>query len=175
MSYIVELGDPVLRKPARPVVDVTSNETKLIIEKMVVTLKKERGIGIAAPQIGVDQQVFIVAPNQKLVAPYDDISTGLVVINPTVSFLTDEITHEWEGCLSIPGVRGYIPRQCNIMIEYTNVLGEFKSETYNDFTARIFLHEYDHLLGVVFLDRIEDLKRHLITDGFYNQMMEDSE
>ena len=58
------------------------------------------------------------------------------------------------------------------MVEYTNALGEFKSETYTDFTARIFLHEFDHLMGVVFLDRVEDIKKHIITDGYYAQMME---
>ena len=172
MLDIVELGDPILRDKSELVVDPLSNEIKIIIEQMVTTLKQQKGIGIAAPQVGIKKQIFIVAPNQKVAFPYTNIETGLVVINPTIHPLSDQTTHEWEGCLSITGIRGYVPRQCNIMVEYTNALGEFKSETYSDFTGRIFLHEFDHLMGVVFLDRVEDTKKHIITDGFYSQMME---
>ena len=173
MVGIVELGDPVLRKTAQPIKDPTAPSVRMIVDQMIRVLKKERGIGIAAPQIGVSEQLFIVAPNQKLASPYTDIKTGVVVINPTISFMTDKQTYEWEGCLSIPGIRGYVPRQCDIMIEYTNLLGEKVSESYTGFTARIFLHEYDHLMGNVFLDHIEDIKSHIITDGYYIKQMED--
>ncbi|MEK9727529.1 MAG: peptide deformylase [Candidatus Margulisiibacteriota bacterium] len=174
MSHIVELGDPILRQPTQPVADVQSAETKLAIDRMVTTLREEKGIGIAAPQVGIDQQIFIVAPSQKIERPYTNLETGLVVINPTISILSDDITHEWEGCLSIPGIRGYVPRQCNILIEYTDAMGNFRSETYTEFTARIFLHEYDHLVGVVFLDRIEK-NTDIITDGYYAKIMEGNE
>lgn len=175
MSYMVELGNPVLRQIADPVDDTFSKETRAIIERMMQTLDEQRGIGIAAPQIGVSKQIFIVAPNQELQPPYDIVDTGLVVINPKITQNNVAVTHEWEGCLSIPGIRGLVPRSCDITIEYTNVHGEFRSERYTDFTARIFLHEFDHLIGTVFIDRIENLKEHLITDATYMKMMEDDE
>lgn len=175
MSYMVELGDPVLRQVADPVADIFSPETSAIIDRMMQTLAEQRGIGIAAPQIGVPKQLFIVAPNQELRPPYDTINTGLVVINPKITQHNVALTHEWEGCLSIPGIRGLVPRHCDITIEYTNMHGEVRSERYKDFTARIFLHEYDHLVGTVFIDRIENLKEHLITDASYMKMMEDDE
>ena len=175
MSYMVELGDPVLRQIAEPVEDVFSAETKTIIEHMKQALEDQKGIGIAAPQIGVSKQIFIVAPNQELRAPYDSLDTGLVVINPKITQHQVRMTNEWEGCLSIPGIRGLVPRQCDITIEYTNYHGEVRSERYVDFTARIFLHEFDHLIGTVFIDRIENLKEHLITDAYYMQMTEENE
>ena len=174
MVEITELGEPVLREIAEPIADPTSAQTRLLVDQMVKALKKERGIGIAAPQIGVSQQVFIVAPSQKINPPYTHLDTGLVVINPKISFLTDESTYEWEGCLSVPGLRGLVPRQCNIMIEYFTLDGEFRSETYTGFTARVFLHEFDHLNGVMFIDRVEDLKNQLITDHVYACMMDNN-
>ena len=172
---MVELGDPVLRQTATPVEDVFSSETQAIIDKMKQELHAQRGIGIAAPQIGESKQIFIVAPHQELKPPYDHIESGLIVINPSITFNTDKVTHEWEGCLSIPGIRGWVPRQCDITINYTNCHGEIRSERYQEFTARIFLHEYDHLIGTMFVDQIEDIKEHLITDAYYMKMTEEHE
>jgi peptide deformylase len=172
MNSIIELGHKTLRKKASPVADVFSPEIASLIDHMVEELQKKKGIGIAAPQIGVSKQVFIVAP-EGLSAPYDSLDNGLVVINPTIICKTETVTYEWEGCLSIPGIRGYIPRQCDITITYTNCHGELKKEHYSDFTARIFLHEYDHLMGVMFIDHIENIQTDLITDGFYKMLSED--
>ena len=175
MARICQLGHPVLRTIAAPVIEPIDNSVWRLVRDMHRVLLDEKGIGIAAPQIGVSKQVFIVAPNQVVNPPYTSLDTGLVVINPTISALTDTVTHEWEGCLSIPGIRGYIPRRCHILVEYTTLNGERVSETYTDFTARIFLHEYDHLMGLVFLDRVESIKTDVITDQFYDELMADSE
>lgn len=175
MSQVVQLGDPLLRQSTQLIDDPLSPKTKAMIDQMVMTLKKEKGIGIAGPQVGFDQQIFIVAPNQVIKAPYTNLETGLVVMNPKISFLTDDITYEWEGCLSIPGIRGYVPRKCNIMIEYMDAAGQDRSEVYSEFIARIFLHEYDHLIGTLFIDLVDDLKTQLITDAYYMQLMEDEE
>ena len=175
MSLITHLGDPVLRAQTTPVDDVFSSETTQIIDQMVATLLKQKGIGIAAPQIGVSKQIFIVAPNQKIISPYDNLNTGLVVINPSIEFNTKKVDFEWEGCLSIPGIRGFVPRQCDITITYTNRHGELKSERYKDFTARIFLHEFDHLHGTLFIDRLQNYKQDLITDEYYAKLMEEEE
>ena len=170
---MVELGAPILRKIADPVDDVFSQDTSNLIRGMVDVLTQQKGIGLAAPQVGVKKQVFIVAPEQIMQRPFDDISTGLVVINPTIEFNTKTVTYEWEGCLSIPGIRGKVPRQCDITIQYTNIHGELRKERYSGFTARIFCHEFDHLNGVLFLDRLEDIKTQLVTDRFYATMVEE--
>ena len=108
MSHVVQLGDPLLRQSTQLINDPLSPKTKAMIDQMVMTLK-EKGIGIAGPQVGFDQQIFIVAPNQVIKAPYTKLETGLVVMNPKISFLTDDITYEWEGCLSILGFAGMCP------------------------------------------------------------------
>jgi peptide deformylase len=169
---VVELGHPTLRKKALPIDDIFSNETETLIENLIQALKKHKGIGIAAPQIGVDKQLFIVAPYQEVSAPYTNLDSGLIVINPTITLNTKQVTYEWEGCLSIPGLRGRIPRQCDITIEYTNKFGEIVHGHYKDFTARIFLHEYDHLIGRMFVDLIENPRTDLMTDAVYVQLME---
>ena len=175
MDLITHLGDPVLRKKTAPIDDVFSQEVSQIIDQLVATLIKENGVGIAGPQIGELKQIFIVAPNQVIEAPYDTIETGLVVINPSITLNTKEVQLEWEGCLSIPGIRGLVPRQCDITITYTNRHGEIKSEQYVDFVARIFLHEFDHLNGVLFIDRIENMKTDLMTDDYYKKLVEEQE
>lgn len=175
MNLITHLGDPVLRQETTEITDIFSKETEMIIDKLVSTLINERGIGIAGPQVGILKQIFIVAPNQKVTAPYDNLDTGLVVINPSITFNTQKEHYEWEGCLSIPGIRGYVPRKCDITINYTNRHGEIKSEQYDDFIARIFLHEYDHLRGILFIDRVEDIKKDLITDDYYKHLMEEDD
>jgi peptide deformylase len=173
MGNVLEMGEICLRKVSKSVDDVFSKKTQRIIDEMIDALLDKKGIGIAAPQIGYNERIFIVAPNQKINAPYDSIDTGLIVINPSISFLTKKESLEWEGCLSIPGFRGLVSRACDIKITYTNCHGEVKSERYKDFTARIFLHEYDHLEGVLFLDRIKNFKDHLITDAVYMARQEE--
>ena len=88
MSYMIEMGDPILRQKASFVDDVFSNETKQTIDKMMSSLVEQKGIGIAAPQVGEAKQIFIVDPNQELSPPYDHIETGLIVFNPSISFLS---------------------------------------------------------------------------------------
>ena len=172
---VIQLGHPTLRAKCKPVDDVFDPQIQTLIDDMIDTLIDQKGIGLAAPQIGVDYQLFIVAPEQKFKRPNDSLENGLVVINPKIEFLPMKETLEWEGCLSIPGIRGLVPRACNIKITYTNRMGELKVETYSEFTARIFLHEYDHLNGVMFLDRLNNIKTDLITDSVYAKLVEEHE
>lgn len=168
---VVQMGDPVLRKQAVRVDDVFDSSIQTLIDDMIDAMHHQRGIGLAAPQVGHSKQICIVAPNQTCKPPYDSMDSGLVLINPTIETINQAVTNDWEGCLSIPGLRGLVPRKCNIRVQYTNRYGEQKSETYSGFTARIFLHEIDHLHGVLFLDYIADIKKDLITDAYYEQLM----
>jgi len=88
------------------------------------------------------------------------------VINPKIISASKEIAKDWEGCLSVPGIRALVPRHTSILVEYTTVTGKKVKKQYKDFIARIFQHEYDHLEGKVFLDRIESTKD-IITDKEY--------
>ena len=173
IKELIHLGDKTLRTPSEPIDDVFDPSIQRLIDDMIETLVDQKGIGLAAPQVGINKQLFIVAPDQKFKSPHDSIEKGLVVINPTIEHLGDEETPEWEGCLSIPGIRGVVFRNCNIRINYTNRMGELKSEVYTEFIARIFLHEYDHLIGVMFLDRIKNIQTDLISDKVYMDMMEE--
>jgi len=169
---VTELGDPVLRQVAKPVKDVLAPEIQELIDYMLATVKEEKGVGLAAPQVGLSLRLFIVSPEGTQRYPHCTVNESLVVINPEIKFLNKKTDIDWEGCLSIPGIRGKVPRNLSIQVSYINRLGENKTETYTDFTARIFQHENDHLDGIMFLDRMED-PRDLITDKEYMKLFED--
>jgi peptide deformylase len=168
---VIELGDERLREQAKKVNDVFAPEVQELIDNMLATVKKAQGVGLAAPQVGVMLQVFIVSPNPTQRYPHAAIDDTLVVINPKITPKSSEKELDWEGCLSIPGIRGKVNRYKHISVSYQNRLGEFHTEEFSNFTARIFQHEYDHLNGTVFLDKLSSLKT-LITDNYYFNLME---
>jgi peptide deformylase len=172
---IVELGDPVLRQIAKPVKDCNTPEIQTLIDDMLIQVKKARGVGLAAPQVGVPLRLFIVAPSPKSHRyPNTTLDEGLVVINPTIKSITNKKTSDWEGCLSVPGIRGLVSRKCHIEVSYTNRLNEQVTQEFDSFVARIFLHENDHLDGIIFLDRLANNKD-IMTDNYYFDMMEQLE
>jgi peptide deformylase len=152
---VYQVGNPVLRKIAEPIANVRDREIQQLIAQMLITLKESKGVGLAAPQIGRSLQLVIIAshPNQR----YPNAPTMLptVMINPTLISGSDEIEKGWEGCLSVPMIRGLVPRYRQIEIAYTDPQGDRQNAKLTDFVARIFQHEYDHLQGKVFLDRVE--------------------
>ena len=171
---IIELGEPVLRQQASKVSDPTSNEVKALVNGMLDSLAQAQGVGLAAPQVGVSKRLFLVSPSGEQRAPYTHIDDTLVVINPSIKALSKKTAYDWEGCLSIPGFRAQVKRYKDIELSYTNLLGETCIEQYSDFTARIIQHEFDHLEGIVFLDRLKDLST-LMTDGYFMKRLEEAE
>lgn len=169
---VTELGNPILRQVAKPVKDVFSQEIQDLIDQMLATVKEQRGVGLAAPQVGKSLRIFIISPEGKQRYPHCTVDESLVVINPEIKFISNKTDTDWEGCLSIPGIRGKVTRNLSIQVSYLNRLGESKTEIYHDFVARIFQHEYDHLEGIVFLDRMEN-PADLITDNEYMKFFED--
>ena len=167
---IVELGDPILRKRCKKIKDVFDPNIKTLIKNMFKSMDKAKGVGLAAPQVGLDLQLFLVSPNGKHKAPFTNIENSLVVMNPKLEFLDNKTAYEWEGCLSIPGYRGQVKRPNKIKLNYINTLGENCEEIYEGFTARIIQHEYDHLQGVLFLDRMKDLST-LMTDSYFEKLL----
>ena len=152
-------GDPVLRKRAKPVAEITDAELQLA-EQMLMTLEATgNGIGLAAPQVGVLKRLIIVDIGEVDDEEYEP----LVLFNPEILSSEGEIVAE-EGCLSIPDVTADVKRPERIVVEGINIQGQLiRIETASLF-ARVLLHEIDHLNGVLFIDRISGLKRRLLSD-----------
>ena len=156
---IVAYGDPVLKKRAL-VIDKNYPGLKELIENMFETMYQSNGVGLAAPQIGLSIRLFIVDGN-----PYDEEEVKgfkKVFINPVVS---EENGEKWkfnEGCLSIPGVREDVQRKAEISIQYYDENWKIHKDVYNGLSARIVQHEYDHIEGILFTDRISPLRKRLL-------------
>lgn len=155
---IAKLGEKILRKKAKKVKDIKDAQTQEIIKVMIETLKKSNGVGLAAPQISISKQIMIISskPNKRYPnAPYME---DLVLINPKIIKTSKGKNKDWEGCLSIPGIRAKVPRYNKIKVEYKTIDNEKKTIIFKDFIARIFQHEFDHLIGLAFIDRVETTK-----------------
>ena len=152
---VYQLGNPTLRKIAEPITNVGDSEIQKLIDEMLVTLQQSKGVGLAAPQIGRSLQLVIIAshPNERY--PNAPQMEATAMINPQIISRSAEIEKDWEGCLSVPMIRGLVPRYRAIEVEYTDRQGDQQNAKLTDFVARIFQHEYDHLQGKVFLDRVE--------------------
>ncbi len=153
---IAQLGNPVLRLQAEAVTDVHDIEILQIIEAMQSTLAAAPGVGIAAPQISYSKQIIIIASRPTPRYPSAPLMEPTVMINPGFEALSELQEKGWEGCLSIPGIRALVPRYQDIMIHYIDQQGELMETKLSGFVARIFQHEFDHLLGKTYLDRVDD-------------------
>lgn len=163
---IEELGNPILRENAKHVDNIGDEYIQRLIDNLIETVGAANGVGIAAPQVNESFQIFIVASSPNPRYPDAPKMEPIEVINPKILSCSDEMVDGWEGCLSIPGIRGLVPRHKSIAVEYTNRNGDKKTEELSDFIARIFQHEYDHLKGIVFLDRLESVSE-VITEKEY--------
>jgi peptide deformylase len=167
---ITQLGTPVLRKKLKEVKDFRTPPFQQLIDDMIATMRKAQGVGIAANQVGVDERVFIVAPEPSVRYPKSPAMPPLAMINPKLLKHSKERETDWEGCLSIPGLRGRVPRYSKIIIEFTTRDGDVLRAQLSGFVARIFQHEFDHINGLCYLDRVEDTKT-FITEAEYRRMM----
>lgn len=149
-------GSNELRKVSKPIVEIT-DEIKEILNNLVETMQNVKGVGLAAPQIGIDKRMFVI-----------DVGDGNVrkVINPKIIELSDEIESNEEGCLSIPGVYKPVKRAKYIKIEYTDVNGKLVVEEATELLARAFQHEYDHLEAILFVDRVSPVAKRMIAKNY---------
>lgn len=145
---IVKEGDPVLREKAKPI-NKANDAAKRLLDNLRDTLfETDTGVGIAAPQIGVSKQAVVIATE-------DDY---LEMINPQI--IDQEGSEEgWEGCLSVPGVEGLVPRATRVTARYYDREGRLCEVKAQDFLARVIQHEVDHLSGVLFIDRAEQINK----------------
>ena len=167
---IAQLGNPILRQPSKPVENVTDKSIQRLIKALMATAAQANGVGIAAPQVARSQRLFIVASRPNPRYPNAPLMEPTAMINPKMLSYSTEIVRDWEGCLSIPGLRGVVPRYQAIEVEYLDRQGKRQQQELSDFVARIFQHELDHLNGILFIDRLEST-HDLFTEQEYDRQI----
>jgi peptide deformylase len=175
IKTVLRMGDARLKQRAEPVSDFGSNELRALLADMRDTMQALNGVGLAAPQIGVGLRVVIFgvqAPlpdEEKRAARYPDAGSvpETVLINPLITALDDKTGEAWEGCLSIPGLRGAVPRFCNIRYQGYDEYGALIDRTVSGFHARVVQHECDHLDGILYPMRIRDMTQFGYTEELF--------
>ncbi len=167
---IIRMGHPVLREKARPVREdeIKSGDLCRLVDDMIETLDDAGGIGLAAPQVGVGLQVAILnMPEGANRYGHFEAIPLTVCINPRMTTL-DETRLEgyWEGCLSVPGLRGFVKRPQSLRLDYTDMDGVARQIEFNGFHATVCQHELDHLDGVLYVDRITDSRLLMFEEEF---------
>lgn len=157
---VAHLGNPILRRVAEPVLPeaIGTPEIQHLIDDLIDTMIEYDGAGLAAPQVHVSKQIvtFQVDGNPR----YPDVETVplTVLINPKITPMANHMEEDWEGCLSLPELRGKVPRYTVVRVEAYDRTGKKLKYVAKDFSARVVQHECDHLLGKVFLDRMRSME-----------------
>ena len=170
LRQIAQLGQPVLRGPVRPVLNPLDPAVQSLIDDMLATVADANGVGIAAPQVFEPLSLFIVASRPNPRYPHAPEMEPTAMLNPELLRASSETEKGWEGCLSIPGIRGQVARQRRVRVRYLTRTGEIREEEYEGFLARVFQHEFDHINGLVFLDRVAD-SRDMVTEKEYQRIV----
>jgi peptide deformylase len=164
---VLRMGDPRLLEQARAVQQFDSAELHALLLDMDDTMKALDGAGLAAPQIGIGLQVVIFGMDQNPRYPDAESVPRTVLINPTLTQVDDEMEEAWEGCLSVPGMRGVVPRYKRLRYQGYDQFGAAIDRTVEGFHARVVQHECDHLFGVLYPMRIRDFRRFGYTDVLF--------
>lgn len=162
-------GHPVLRKETKDIDTSNYPNLKEVIDNMFETMYNAEGVGLAGPQVGLEDRIFVIdlSPLADEESPeYKDLKK--VFINARITNRSGDIDSLEEGCLSIPGINENVPRQDKIEIEYLDENLEPHSETFTGFTARVIQHEYDHIEGILFIDHISAIRKRLIKSKLAN-------
>jgi len=164
------MGHPVLRERARPV-EAFGPELKALLQDMKDTMAAKNGAGLAAPQIGVSQRVVIFGVRKNPRYPDAEDVPFTVLVNPKLVMLTRDVESDWEGCLSVPGMRGVVPRYTKLRYSGTDEEGNPIEREAEGFHARVVQHECDHLDGILYPQRMQDMS----TFGFTKELFPDEE
>lgn len=152
---LILIGDPVLRRRARPVTDL--GEAPALIERLAGLLAEIRGAGLAAPQIGIPLQALVVEVRPNADFPDRPVSPLIAMVNPRITASSEDEESDWEGCFSVPGLVGIVPRATWIQVDHQDPDGTRREQRYEGYVARVIQHEIDHLHGIFFLDRMPNL------------------
>lgn len=167
---VLRMGDPRLLEVAAPVTAFDTPELHGLLVDLRYTMAALNGVGLAAPQIGIGLQVviFSVAANPRY--PDAELVPDTVLINPVLTPLGDDMEEGWEGCLSVPGLRGLVPRYKRLRYQGFDPLGKLIDRTVSGFHARVVQHECDHLQGILYPMRIRDMSQF----GFVDELFPDN-
>jgi peptide deformylase len=173
---ILKMGDPRLLRMAQPVLQFDTDEIHVLVSDMFETMRAVNGAGLAAPQIGVDLQLVIFgtdAPNPR----YPDAPPvpRTVLLNPVITPIGNEEEEDWEGCLSVPGLRGVVPRWSRIRYTGFDRYGDALDRTVEGFHARVVQHECDHLVGKLYPMRVRDFSKFGYTDVLFPGLAADQD
>jgi peptide deformylase len=157
---VARLGHPVLRQPAQPVSPerLRSADVQRFIDDIIETMREYDGAGLAANQVHSLEQIAVIEVQKNPRYPEAPEIPLMVIVNPVVTALTEEKEDGWEGCLSVPDMRGVVPRHTSVQLECLDREGAPVSLVAKDFFARVIQHETDHLNGIVYVDRIADMR-----------------
>jgi peptide deformylase len=164
---VLKMGDRRLLQPAVPVTAFNTPELHALIADLFDTMSAAGGVGLAAPQIGVGLQVVIFGFESSTRYPEAPAVPQTILINPVITALGDEEHADWEGCLSVPGLRGVVPRWQNIRYQGCDPAGNVIDRSVDGFHARVVQHECDHLSGKLFPMRMRDFTRFGFTEVLF--------
>ena len=154
---VARMGHPVLRAKAKPIdpAAITTPEVQKLIDDMIETMQEYHGIGLAAPQIHESLRLFIAGIEEEDPRTGETEIVPLAIINPEVTAIGRDLVEDWEGCLSIPDIRGKVPRNRHVRVRGFDRDGNPLDLELDEFAARVVQHENDHLNGVLFFDRMK--------------------
>ena len=167
---ILKMGDPRLLRQAEPVTEFDTPAMRELIADMFDTMHAANGAGLAAPQIGVNLQLVIFGFKQNQRYPDAPPVPETVLVNPVLTPLSQETAEDWEGCLSVPGLRGVVPRWTSLRYEGRDQFNEPIVREVDGFHARVVQHECDHLAGILYPMRVRDFTRFGYTDVLFPGM-----
>ena len=167
---ILKMGDPRLLRVAEPVREFGTPDMQALIADMFDTMHDANGAGLAAPQIGVNLQLVIFGFKQNQRYPDAPPVPETVLVNPVLTPLSQETAEDWEGCLSVPGLRGVVPRWTQLRYEGLDQRGAPIRREVDGFHARVVQHECDHLVGILYPMRVRDFTRFGYTDVLFPGM-----
>ena len=158
IKEIIKMGHPLLLEKAKPVTEFDTQELHKLVKDMIETMESASGAGLAAPQVGEGIQLVIFGFEDNERYEEEEAIPFTVLINPIITPLTDETEDAWEGCLSVPGMRGLVPRFKKINYKGFDQFGKSVNRDVEGFHARVVQHECDHLIGILYPLRIKDLR-----------------
>ena len=156
---VARLGHPILREPARELTpdEIRSDPVQRLVQDMHETMREYQGVGLAAPQVHESLRIALIEFDDDNERYRLEAAEPLwVVFNPRVTVLDEKTEGYWEGCLSVPGLRGYVERPRKIRVDYLDAAGEARERVAEGFLATVCQHEFDHLDGVLYVDRIRE-------------------
>ena len=166
---LLRIGHPLLLKPAQAVAEFNTPELDTLVQDMLDTMAEADGAGLAANQIGVLKRVVVFGFNENPRYPDRNPVTMTILVNPEIQPVGDEIESDWEGCLSVPGMRGLVPRYSRIIYRGFDPQGKPIEREVEGFHARLVQHECDHLDGVLYPQRIEDMTKFGYEDELFEE------